>query len=60
MDRARDAVLDLDEELREHVLLVEGRVADITLGRSVDDVADGEALDRLVLSSARTVSASFL
>merc|ERR1719440_893286 len=49
VDRTRHAVLDLDEELRQRVLLVERRIANIALGRGIDDVTHLEALDGLVL-----------
>lgn len=55
MDSAGDAVLHLDVELGELVLvLVDGSLSDITLCGSLDDVADKEALDSLILGNAAT------
>lgn len=59
MDTARDAEDLLNEQLGESVLLVGGSFTDVSLGRSVHEVADSESLDSLVLSNASaTVSTS--
>lgn len=52
VDTARDAVDLLNEELGEGVLLISRGLANISLGRSIDDVADSETLDSLILTNA--------
>ena len=49
MNSARDAVGDLDVDLREDVLLVDAGLADVTDGSGLNHVSDAEALDSLVL-----------
>jgi len=59
VDGARDAVLQLEVHLGNRVFLEYGRVRDITNGSRLNHVADGEALDRLVLGCAsRAVGAA--
>lgn len=49
MDSGLNAVVHLEVELGELVLLVSRGVLDITKGGRIDDVTDNEALDGLVL-----------
>ena len=49
MDGGLDAVVHLDVQLGEGVVLVGRGLADITKGGGVDDVADDKPLDGLVL-----------
>ncbi len=49
MDGARDAVVDLNVQLGQNVLLVDRGIRNVTDGGRLDHVADGEALDSLVL-----------
>lgn len=49
VDGARHAVLDLEVELGQHVLLVDGGLGKISDGGGLDHVSDGESLDGLVL-----------
>merc|ERR1719201_2978965 len=49
VDGGLDAVVLLDVDFGERVGLEGGRVADVAHGGGVDDVADDEALDGLVL-----------
>lgn len=59
VDGTRDTVDDLDVELGESVLGVDGGVRDVTDGSSLYDVSDSEPLDGLVLrDSSRAVGAS--
>ena len=59
VDGTRDTVYDLDVELWESVLGVDGSIRDVTDGSSLYDVSDGESLDGLVLgNSSRAVGAS--
>lgn len=59
MDSARHAVVQLRVQLRQNVLLVHGRLGDITDSGRLDDVPDDKLLDRLVLRHASgTVSAT--
>lgn len=44
----------LDEELGQSVLLVGGSFTNISLGRGIDQVADSETLNSLVLGDAST------
>jgi hypothetical protein len=56
---ARDAVLQLQVHLGDGVLRKDGGIRDVTNGSRLDHVADGEALDGLVLGGAsRAVGAS--
>jgi len=52
VDRARDAVVQLVVQLRQWVLVVNGRVGDVSNGGRFDDVANDEFLDGLVLGRA--------
>lgn len=59
VDSARHAVVQLRVQLRQNVLLVHGRLGDITDSGRLDDVPDDKLLDRLVLRHASgTVSAT--
>lgn len=59
MDSARDTVCKLDVELGERVLGVDRGVRKVTDGGGLDDVADSESLDGLVLGdSAGAVGAA--
>lgn len=49
MDGTRDTVGDLDVELGQGVLGVDRSVRDVTDGSGLNDVADSESLDCLVL-----------
>ena len=49
MDGGLNAVVHLEVKLGELVLLVSGGILDITEGGGINDVADDEALDGLVL-----------
>jgi len=49
VDGGRDAVVDLAVDLGEHVPVDHRRVLEVSDRRGVDDVADDEALDGLVL-----------
>ena len=49
MDSGLNAVVHLEVELGELVLLVSRGVLDITKGGRIDDITDNEALDGLVL-----------
>jgi hypothetical protein len=52
VDGARDAVVLLKVDLRKNVSLVDRGVGDVADGGSVDNVANNEALDGLVLRAA--------
>lgn len=59
MNGARDTVLQLEVHLGDGVLLEDGGIRDITDGSGLNHVADGEALDGLILGSAsRAVAAA--
>lgn len=59
MNGARDTVLQLEVHLGDGVLGEDGSVRDITDGSRLDHVADGEALDGLILGRAsRAVAAA--
>lgn len=59
VDGARDTVDHLDVELGQGVLLVDGGLAQVTDGSSLNNVAHSESLDGLVLGhGARAVGAS--
>lgn len=59
VDGARNAVVDLDVQLGQGVLLVHRGLRDITDGSRLNHVADGKALDGLVLRDhARAVRAA--
>lgn len=49
VNSARDAVHDLDVELGQSVFLVNGSLGQVTNGSSLNNVADSESLDGLVL-----------
>lgn len=52
MDGARHTVVQLGVQLGQDVLLVHGRLSDVTHSGRLDDVPDDELLDRLVLRNA--------
>lgn len=52
VDSARHAVVQLGVQLWQDVLLVHGRLGDVTHSGRLDDVPDDELLDRLVLRNA--------
>lgn len=59
VDGARDAVVQLSIQLREHVWGVHGRLTDIPHGSSFHNIADDEFFNRLILgNAASTVGAS--
>jgi hypothetical protein len=56
---ARDTVLQLQVHLGYGVLREDGGIRDVTNSSRLDHVADGEALDRLILGGAsRAVAAA--
>lgn len=62
VDGRGDAVVDLAVDLRQHVAVDDRRVLQVAHGRGVDDVANDEALDGLVLGDedARRLAADAL
>lgn len=58
VDGAGDAVGELDVELGEGVLCVDGGVGQVTDSGGLNDVADGEALDGLVLGDGTSAVAA--
>lgn len=51
VDGATDAVLHFDIELGDDVVLEGSVLLEVLLGRSIDDVPDGEPLDGLILGA---------